>query len=148
MKCTGTERGRMINLKQANYKPLKLSGVARVMPASETGVSGTVFIGLASHVMMREINIEEAGGAVVSRHSVDMKFSEVSAWFTAVAGYDQHKLTGVSLFQLVHAADAESVLNAFKNCKLMIVLGNILSNILEYELEYEFEYACRTGVET
>ena len=138
----------MINLKQANYKPLKLSGVARVMPASETGVSGTVFVGLAAHVMDREINIEEAGGAVVSRHSVDMKFSEVSAWFTAVAGYDQHKLTRVSLFELVHAADAESVLNAFKNCKLMIVLGNILSNMFEYEFEYEFEYACRTGVET
>ena len=54
IKSTVTERGRMINLKQANYKSMKISGLARQMPDSdEGGVTGTIFMGLVSHVLDR-----------------------------------------------------------------------------------------------
>ena len=103
----------MINLKQANYKPIKIVGKARLMPASEAGVQGTVFLGVASHVLDREVSLGE--GLIVSRHAVDMKFLETPTWFTSVAGYTSTQLVGASFFDLVHSGDAEPVFKAFKN---------------------------------
>jgi len=118
IKSTVTERGRMINLKQANYKSMKISGLARQMPDSdEGGVTGTIFMGLVSHVLDREIQVDTFAGPTISKHSVDMKFMEASQWFSSVAGYSCIKLLGVSFFDLVHTLDLEPVLKAFKNLK-------------------------------
>ncbi len=40
MKCTITDRGRMINLNQASYKALKLSGKARRMQHRDSSLGG------------------------------------------------------------------------------------------------------------
>ena len=81
VKCTVTERGRMINLKQANYKPLKISGKARCMPEKEVGgVRGTVFLGLARYVVEREGIMDNQIGVFTTKHSVDMKFMETDHW--------------------------------------------------------------------
>eukprot|EP00092_Neocalanus_flemingeri_P001274 GFUD01001360.1.p1 GENE.GFUD01001360.1~~GFUD01001360.1.p1 ORF type:complete len:799 (+),score=187.71 GFUD01001360.1:67-2463(+) len=118
VKCTVTDRGRMINLKQANYKPIKISGKARCMPANEDGgVRGTVFLGVARHVVEREVMVDQQIGVFTSKHSVDMKFVETSQWMSSVAGYDPHKLLGVSFYDLVHALDIGIVQKAFKNLK-------------------------------
>jgi len=118
IKSTVTERGRMINLKQANYKSMKISGLARQMPESDMGgVTGTIFMGLVSHVLDREIQVDTCAGPTISKHSVDMKFLEASQWFSSVAGYNCTKLLGVSFFDLVHTLDLEPVLKAFKNLK-------------------------------
>ena len=53
VKCTVTERGRMVNLKQAGFKPLKLTGLARCMPESEEGrVTSAVWLGVARVVCL------------------------------------------------------------------------------------------------
>ena len=71
----------MVNLKQASYKPLKISGKARQMPENEVGgVTGTVFLGLARHVVEREVMVENQIGVFTTKHSVDMKFIDTDHW--------------------------------------------------------------------
>ena len=71
----------MINLKQASYQPLKISGKARHMPENEFGgVRGTVFLGLARCVVEREVIMDNQVGVFTTKHSVDMKFMETDQW--------------------------------------------------------------------
>ena len=102
----------MINLKQAGYKPLKISGKLRSTQA------GTVFLGLASHVMEREVSVDESAGPFLTKHSLDLKILEDSnSLLESVAGYDKDSLVGESLFELVHGQDCQAVREAFTNCK-------------------------------
>lgn len=118
VKCTVTERGRMINLKQACYKPLKISGKARRMKENEVGgVTGTVFVGSARCVVEREVMVDNQIGVFTTKHSVDMKFMETNQWMASVGGYSSSKLIGISFFELVHAQDIGNVQKAFKNLK-------------------------------
>jgi len=118
VKCTVTERGRMINLKQANYKPLKISGKARSMVEKEVGgVAGTIFLGLVRCVVEREVIVDHQIGVFITKHSVDMKIIETDNWMASVAGYGHSKLNGISFFELVHALDLVNVQKAFKNLK-------------------------------
>jgi len=118
VKCTVTERGRMINLKQANYKPLKISGKVRHMPEKEEGgVKGAIFLGMARSVLEREVLMDHQIGVFTSKHSVDMKIMETDNWMASVAGYSFSTLIGSSFFELVHALDIVSVQKAFKNLK-------------------------------
>ena len=79
VKCTVTERGRMVNLKQASFKPLKLTGVTRCMPESEEGgVTGPVWLGVARTIMDREVSLDTS--IAVTKHTPDMKFIEASLW--------------------------------------------------------------------
>jgi len=116
VKCTVTERGRMVNLKQASFKPLKLTGVIRCMPESEEGgVTGPVWLGVARTIMDREVSLGTS--IAVTKHTPDMKFIEASLWFSSVAGYNCAMLTGASFFSLVHTADIGPVSKAFKKLK-------------------------------
>jgi len=118
VKCTVTERGRMINLKQASYKPLKISGKARRIKENEVGgVRGTVFIGLARCVVEREVVVDNQIGVFTTKHAVDMKFMETNQWMASVGGYSSSKLIGISFFELVHAQDIGNVQKSFKNLK-------------------------------
>merc|ERR550519_403858 len=50
IKVTMTDRGRMVNLRQASYKVVRLSGTRRTMRQTEDlppGVDGSVFLGIA-----------------------------------------------------------------------------------------------------
>jgi hypothetical protein len=84
MKCTITDRGRMINLKQANYKALKLSGKARRMEGREGGggVQGVVFLGIGTLVCspLDTAGLENTSWAFATKHAADMKFTEVDGW--------------------------------------------------------------------
>jgi len=118
VKCTVTERGRMINLKQANYKPLKLTGKCRSMAEKESGgVTGNIFLGVARPVVEREVMVDQQIGVFTTKHSVDMRFMETDPWMSVVASYSTNSLMGVSFFELVHAQDIVNVQKAFKNLK-------------------------------
>ena len=86
MKCTITDRGRMINLKQANYKALKLSGKARHMEEREEGsggVTGVIFLGIGTLVysqMDAAVGLESTSWAFATKHAADMKFTEADGW--------------------------------------------------------------------
>lgn len=121
MKCTITDRGRMINLKQANYKALKLSGKARRMEEREGGggVTGVIFLGIGSLVysQMDSAVVEGNSWAFATKHAADMKFTEVDGWLAEEGNYSVNQLLGKSFFELVHSQDIHSVMPAFKNLK-------------------------------
>ena len=55
----------MINLKQASYKPLRITGQARCMPESEVGgLEGTIFLGVAGYVAEKETFAPEANTGI------------------------------------------------------------------------------------
>jgi hypothetical protein len=72
VKCLVTERGRMVNLKQASYKSVKISGKTQQMKGSK---QGAVFIGLA-RVVGQDVAGREQIGVFSTKHRMDMRFSE------------------------------------------------------------------------
>ena len=69
-----TERGRMINLKQANYKSLKICGKTHHMKHCSGGVlSGPVFMGVAR--VVEAVGGEKQVGVFTTKHGMDMKFA-------------------------------------------------------------------------
>ena len=71
IKCTVTERGRVVNLKQANFKSIKISGKIH-----QNTQKGAVFIGVASPVECEGVDRQELG-VFTSKHSLDMKFTDI-----------------------------------------------------------------------
>lgn len=106
IKCTITDRGRFINLKQANYKALKLEGKLVELPErSEGGVHGRLFIGVASLVSDGLTTGGQASGVFQTKHSPDFKFIESDSWLVEEGGYSADFLLGQSLFRFIHAED-------------------------------------------
>ena len=138
IKCTVTERGRVINLKQANYKTVKICGRARKIDCKEgeAGLSGTVFLGLVS-LTGPQPGLQSQLGVFNSRHSQDMKFVEVDPWFSSSTGYESHCLMGQSLFDYIHTGDIHSIQTCFRSCKLKMVAR------LEI---YSHDFSARTGI--
>ena len=106
VKCTVTDRGRIINLKQvqscnplrlrfftirymsnctnflsqANYKPLRLAGTARrIPPADSTSFMGPVFIGTAS-IVGPDLTAPPQIGVFCTKHFADMRLAEATPW--------------------------------------------------------------------
>jgi len=118
MKCTVTERGRVVNLKQASYKTVKITGRAHAMQtqANGGGLQGTIFMGVVS-LICHETGLPHQLGVFSTKHSQDMKFMEIDSWLCSVAGYKSQHLMGQSFFDLVHCGDIEKVQRSFKNLR-------------------------------
>lgn len=118
MKCTVTERGRIVNLKQASYKSVKITGRAHVMPVQVNGggLQGTIFMGVVS-LIGQDTGLPQQLGVFSTKHSQDMKFTEIDSWLCFVAGYKSQHLMGQSFFDLVHCGDIEKVQRSFKNLR-------------------------------
>lgn len=116
MKCTVTEKGRVVNLNQASYKPLQISGLTQQFSESEEqgGLKGTVFIGLAVPVGP-DMGVRQCEGMFVTKHSADMKFTDFDTWLTTVAGYPTSSLIHKSFFDFIHAGDLQRVQTSFRN---------------------------------
>jgi len=117
VKCTVTDRGRIINLKQANYKPLRLAGTARhIPPGDSTSFTGPVFIGTAS-IVGPDLSAPPQTGVFCTKHFADMRFAEASPWMSNVARYPAEDVLGMSFYDLVHSIDLPQVETAFRNLR-------------------------------
>jgi len=115
MKCTITDRGRLINLKQASYKAMKIEGRLRRLPAREEGgLSGPVLVGLCT-LVSSDLSLDSGSKVFKTRHSKDMKILESDTWLTTEGRYKGDKLFGLSFFDLVHAQDLDTVAKPLKN---------------------------------
>jgi len=119
IKVTVTERGRLINLRQANYKVLKISGIARSFErGSDGGLDETVFLGLAQ-LIVRDSSPQSNNmihtGVFQTKHSPDMKFLETDAWLSTVAQYPPHHINGMSFYEFIHAEECQKVQKSLKN---------------------------------
>ena len=80
VKCLVTERGRMVNLKQARYKSVKISGKTQQMKSDKQGgMGGGVFTGVARVVGQDGADREQIG-VFSTKHRMDMRFSEADTW--------------------------------------------------------------------
>ena len=65
----------MINLKQANYKSLKICGkLSHMSEGGDSGLRGPIFLGLARIIEKKGGLGEKQIGIFNTKHSVDMKF--------------------------------------------------------------------------
>jgi hypothetical protein len=70
----------MVNLKQANYKSMKISGKIHEMKGSKKGgITGSVFIGVA-RMVWPDVADTQQRGVFSTKHGMDMRFSEADAW--------------------------------------------------------------------
>ncbi|XP_061875597.1 hypoxia-inducible factor 3-alpha [Colius striatus] len=110
MKSTLSGRGRCLNVKAASWKVLHCAGHMR----SYAGSGGSP--ALRCLVLICEaiphpaaIDTPLGSGAVLSRHSMDMRFTYCDERIGEVAGYSPEELLGCSLYEYVHALDSDTL---------------------------------------
>jgi len=117
VKCTVTERGRIINLKQANYKPLRLTGrTSHILPRSSSSYTGQVFIGAAS-LVGPDLTMCSQSGVFSTKHFADMRLAEATPWMSDVARYPAEDVLGLSFYDLIHSIDLPQVGTSFRNLR-------------------------------
>ncbi|XP_068766659.1 hypoxia-inducible factor 3-alpha, partial [Struthio camelus] len=115
MKSTLSPRGRSLHLKAAAWKVLHCAGHMRSYAPTEAGGAGaspgappTRCLVLICEAIAHPGAIEAplGSGTVLSRHSLDMKFTYCDDRMEEVAGYAPEELLGCSLYEYVHALDS------------------------------------------
>ncbi|KAM7004087.1 LOW QUALITY PROTEIN: hypoxia-inducible factor 3-alpha [Passerculus sandwichensis] len=112
MKSTLSGRGRCLNLKAASWKVLHCAGHMRTY----AGGAGAAEPPLRCLVLICEaiahpgaIEAPLGSGTVLTRHSMDMKFTYCDDRIGEVAGYHPEELLGCSLYEFVHALDSNTL---------------------------------------
>ncbi|XP_068273408.1 hypoxia-inducible factor 3-alpha [Nyctibius grandis] len=109
MKSTLTGRGRCLNLKAASWKVLHCAGHMR----SYVGAGGPPLrcLVLICEAIAHPGAIEAplGSGTVLTRHSMDMRFTYCDDRIGEVAGYSPEELLGCSLYEYVHALDSATL---------------------------------------
>ncbi|XP_062368430.1 neuronal PAS domain-containing protein 1, partial [Cinclus cinclus] len=111
MKSTLTGRGRCLNLKAASWKVLHCTGHMRTYSGSGGGDPPLRCLVLICEAIPHPGAIEAplGSGTVLTRHSMDMKFTYCDDRIGEVAGYHPEELLGCSLYEFVHALDSNTL---------------------------------------
>ncbi|XP_072704831.1 hypoxia-inducible factor 3-alpha [Ciconia boyciana] len=111
MKSTLTGRGRCLNLKAASWKVLHWAGHMRSCAGAGGGDPPLRCLVLICEAIPHPGAIETplGSGTVLSRHSMDMKFTYCDDRIGEVAGYSPEELLGCSLYEYVHALDSDTL---------------------------------------
>ncbi|XP_031953679.1 hypoxia-inducible factor 3-alpha-like, partial [Corvus moneduloides] len=111
MKSTLTGRGRCLNLKAASWKVLHCAGHMRTYAGAGGGDPPLRCLVLICEAIPHPGAIEAplGSGTVLTRHSMDMKFTYCDDRIGEVAGYHPEELLGCSLYEFVHALDSNTL---------------------------------------
>ncbi|XP_054039861.1 LOW QUALITY PROTEIN: hypoxia-inducible factor 3-alpha-like [Rissa tridactyla] len=111
MKSTLTGRGRCLNLKAASWKVLHCAGHMRSYAGAGGGDPPLRCLVLICEAIPHPGAIETplGSGTVLTRHSMDMKFTYCDDRIGEVAGYTPEELLGCSLYKYVHALDSDTL---------------------------------------
>ncbi|XP_059693443.1 LOW QUALITY PROTEIN: hypoxia-inducible factor 3-alpha, partial [Haemorhous mexicanus] len=111
MKSTLSGRGRCLNLKAASWKVLHCAGHMRTYSGAGGGDPPLRCLVLICEAIPHPGNIEAplGSGTVLTRHSMDMKFTYCDDRIGEVAGYHPEELLGCSLYEFVHALDSNTL---------------------------------------
>ncbi|XP_066031115.1 LOW QUALITY PROTEIN: hypoxia-inducible factor 3-alpha, partial [Chamaea fasciata] len=111
MKSTLTGRGRCLNLKAASWKVLHCAGHMRTYAGAGAGEPPLRCLVLICEAIPHPGAIEAplGSGTVLTRHSMDMKFTYCDDRIGEVAGYHPEELLGCSLYEFVHALDSNTL---------------------------------------
>uniref|UniRef100_A0A8B9RY84 PAS domain-containing protein n=1 Tax=Accipiter nisus TaxID=211598 RepID=A0A8B9RY84_9AVES len=119
MKSTLTGRGRCLNLKAASWKVLHCAGHMRSYAGARGGDPPLRCLVLICEAIPHPGAIETplGSGTVLSRHSMDMKFTYCDDRIVEVAGYTPEELLGCSLYEYVHALDSDTLSRSVHTCE-------------------------------
>eukprot|EP00076_Gallus_gallus_P034724 XP_025000262.1 neuronal PAS domain-containing protein 1 isoform X1 [Gallus gallus] len=109
MKSTLSGRGRCLNLKAAAWKVLHCAGHLRSYSAGGGAALRCLVLICEPIAHPAAIDAPLGSGAVLSRHSMDMKFTYCDERIGEVAGYAPEELLGCSLYEYVHALDSDTL---------------------------------------
>ncbi|CAH2094388.1 unnamed protein product [Euphydryas editha] len=136
LKCTLTSKGRNVHLKSASYKVIHVTG--HILTSSEEKAKEQINNDTESE-NNNELKKYNKSGALVAvgrpiphpsnievplnnmtfltKHSLDMKFTDVDDCLMNTLGYDTEELVGRSLYDYHHAADSSALIQQFKSCR-------------------------------
>nr|WNN25258.1 hypoxia-inducible factor 1 [Leptosynapta clarki] len=121
LKCTVTAKGKNVNLKSATYKVIQCTGHIRLSESESTAhgyrkppVPCMVMIGSP---IPHPSNIETPldSKTFLTRHSMDMKFTDCDERIEELIGYAPDDLVGRSFYDFHHALDGSLIERSHRN---------------------------------
>ncbi|XP_069738782.1 hypoxia-inducible factor 3-alpha [Phaenicophaeus curvirostris] len=111
MKSTLSGRGRCLNLKAASWKVLQCVGRMRSYAGPGGGAPPLRCLVLICEAIAHPAALEHplGSGTVLTRHSMDMRFTYCDERIGEVLGYGPEELLGCSLYEYVHALDSDTL---------------------------------------
>uniref|UniRef100_A0A3B1JB26 Hypoxia inducible factor 1 subunit alpha, like n=1 Tax=Astyanax mexicanus TaxID=7994 RepID=A0A3B1JB26_ASTMX len=112
MKSTLTSRGRTVNIKSAAWKVLHCTGhmqtfSSELESSSATGSYLTLLCEPIPHPSCVEFPLDSS--TFLSRHSMDLNFTQCDGRVTELVGYHPDELVGRSAYEFFHALDFDHV---------------------------------------
>ncbi|XP_054154394.1 hypoxia-inducible factor 1-alpha-like [Oppia nitens] len=139
MKCTLTSKGRNLNLKSAYYKVIHCSGHIKIVSNKEKTSDHSELVSQTANYFMinicepieqpMSVDLPLSSHMFISRHSLDMKYTDVDESIHTIVGYNSKELTGKSLFNFFHALDLQQLEKFFKT---LFAKGQSLSNYYRF----------------
>lgn len=121
MKCTLTPKGKNVNLKSATYKVVQCTGHIK-LSQSETTPFGQLKPPVPCMVVVASpiphpVNIETPldTKTFMTRHSMDMKFTDCDERIQDLIGYAPDDLVGRSFYDFHHALDGSQIERCHRN---------------------------------
>ncbi|XP_039625221.1 endothelial PAS domain-containing protein 1-like isoform X1 [Polypterus senegalus] len=112
MKCTLTNQGRTVNIRSASWKMLHCIGRVRhpcPVPASCRTPNGCLVLLCESIPFPDSMETKENQNMFLSRHNVDMCFTDCDHRVKDLVGYDASELVGRSVYEYYHALDTDHI---------------------------------------
>ncbi|XP_069500864.1 endothelial PAS domain-containing protein 1-like [Ambystoma mexicanum] len=115
MKCTWASQERSPNLKPASWKVLHCRGQGKLL-ADTTGSPQRCTVLLCEPILFPCEPVESPGANIfLSRHTLDMKFTQCDGRIKELLGYSRTELQGRSVYDYCHALDTELIRKSHQN---------------------------------
>ncbi|XP_028816932.1 hypoxia inducible factor 1 subunit alpha, like isoform X2 [Denticeps clupeoides] len=127
MKSTLTTRGRTVNIKSATWKVLHCAGHMHTFSGEEESCPAGSFLILLCEPIPHPSSVEFPldCSTFLTRHSMDLLFTECDGRVTELVGYDPDDLIGRSTFEYIHALDFDHVT---KSLHVLLSKGQVRSS--------------------
>nr|AFU07571.1 hypoxia-inducible factor 3 alpha subunit [Hypophthalmichthys nobilis] len=112
MKSTLTHTGRTVNIKSANWKVLHCTGHMQTFSSDdETSLPAGSFLTLLCEPIPHPSSVEFPldSSTFLTRHSMDLTFTQCDGRVTELVGYQPDDLIGRSAYEFYHALDFDHV---------------------------------------
>ncbi|XP_037124381.1 hypoxia inducible factor 1 subunit alpha, like isoform X3 [Syngnathus acus] len=116
LKSTLTNRGRTVNLKSANWKVFHCTGHMRMLDDSSAEPSKDTVMTLLCEPIPHPSSVDFPLDTYtfLTRHSMDMYFTQCEGRLSELVGYKADDLIGRSVFEFHHALDSIHVNNSLR----------------------------------
>ncbi|XP_071961738.1 uncharacterized protein [Antedon mediterranea] len=118
LKCTLTDKGKTVNLKSAVYKALQCTAHKEWIETINLSTSAkTLYLVVVACPIPHPSNIEHPldSKTFVSRHNLDMTFTDCDERIEELLGYNVSQVEGHSFYKFIHAGDNQVVEKNLKN---------------------------------